>query len=234
MRIGMLIERYITLKIPWFFIKLCILQNIWYLPEQDLKDERRRDDIAAARATLKKNSIMLLTTSKVTKIVFVVLCQILCNVLRISLGLEEVKKNEIYQLWLPDLHFNIVVFVSIMLHYLDYPVVFWKTETALLIYGLPADFVNCSVSVKMILFIFFIPVTVNWIPKSCIISIRWGGNIVIGWTCCIIEFTCCQAIYSVVCIQVATTSPLHWVLTAIILHQHHWQRAWREYFSNRK
>ena len=33
---------------------------------QDLKDPRQRDDIAAARATLKKNSMMLLTTSKVS------------------------------------------------------------------------------------------------------------------------------------------------------------------------
>ena len=32
---------------------------------QDLKDPRRRDDLAAARAVLKKNSMMLLTTSKV-------------------------------------------------------------------------------------------------------------------------------------------------------------------------
>ncbi|KAI0228235.1 Catenin alpha-2 [Lamellibrachia satsuma] len=32
--------------------------------QQDLKDIRRRDDLAAARATLKKNSMMLLTTSK--------------------------------------------------------------------------------------------------------------------------------------------------------------------------
>lgn len=32
--------------------------------QQDLKDPRHRDDLAAARATLKKNSMMLLTTSK--------------------------------------------------------------------------------------------------------------------------------------------------------------------------
>ncbi|XP_014661382.1 PREDICTED: catenin alpha-like [Priapulus caudatus] len=32
--------------------------------QQDLKDSRRRDDLAAARAVLKKNSVMLLTTSK--------------------------------------------------------------------------------------------------------------------------------------------------------------------------
>ncbi|XP_074643646.1 catenin alpha-2-like [Tubulanus polymorphus] len=32
--------------------------------QNDLKDPRRRDDLAAARATLKKNSMMLLTTSK--------------------------------------------------------------------------------------------------------------------------------------------------------------------------
>ena len=38
-------------------LELCVIQ--------DLKDDRRRDDIAAARATLKKNSVMLLTTSKV-------------------------------------------------------------------------------------------------------------------------------------------------------------------------
>merc|ERR1711974_424766 len=31
---------------------------------KDLKDPRRRDDLAAARAVLKKNSMMLLTTSK--------------------------------------------------------------------------------------------------------------------------------------------------------------------------
>lgn len=33
--------------------------------QMDLIDERRRDDLAAARATLKKNSVMLLTTSKI-------------------------------------------------------------------------------------------------------------------------------------------------------------------------
>ena len=33
---------------------------------QDLLDPNRRDEIAAARATLKKNSMMLLTTSKVS------------------------------------------------------------------------------------------------------------------------------------------------------------------------
>ena len=32
--------------------------------QNDLKDPRRRDDLASARATLKKNSMMLLTTSK--------------------------------------------------------------------------------------------------------------------------------------------------------------------------
>ena len=36
---------------------------------QDLKDPRRRDDLAAARATLKKNSMMLLTTSKVALLI---------------------------------------------------------------------------------------------------------------------------------------------------------------------
>lgn len=33
--------------------------------QSDLKDLRHRDDLASARATLKKNSMMLLTTSKV-------------------------------------------------------------------------------------------------------------------------------------------------------------------------
>ena len=33
--------------------------------QMDLKDTRRRDDLASARATLKKSSLMLLTTSKV-------------------------------------------------------------------------------------------------------------------------------------------------------------------------
>lgn len=33
--------------------------------QMDLKDVRRRDDLASARAILKKNSLMLLTTSKV-------------------------------------------------------------------------------------------------------------------------------------------------------------------------
>jgi hypothetical protein len=40
------------------------MQFVFYL-SQDLKDPRHRDDLAAARATLKKNSMMLLTTSKV-------------------------------------------------------------------------------------------------------------------------------------------------------------------------
>ena len=34
--------------------------------QMDLKDPRRRDDLASARAVLKKNSLMLLTTSKVS------------------------------------------------------------------------------------------------------------------------------------------------------------------------
>jgi hypothetical protein len=42
---------------------LCL---IGYIFGQDLKDPRRRDDLAAARAVLKKNSMMLMTTSKVT------------------------------------------------------------------------------------------------------------------------------------------------------------------------
>jgi len=46
---------------------------VHYCYDQDLKDERRRDDIAAARATLKKNSIMLLTTSKVSNFPHVVM-----------------------------------------------------------------------------------------------------------------------------------------------------------------
>ena len=33
---------------------------------QDLKDPRRRDDLAASRAVLKKSSMMLLTASKVS------------------------------------------------------------------------------------------------------------------------------------------------------------------------
>ena len=37
-----------------------ILKNL-----QDLKDPRKKDEMAAARATLKKSSRMLLTTSKV-------------------------------------------------------------------------------------------------------------------------------------------------------------------------
>jgi hypothetical protein len=42
---------------------------------KDLKDFRYRDDLAAARATLKKNSMMLLTTSKV--MLLMTLCHIL-------------------------------------------------------------------------------------------------------------------------------------------------------------
>ena len=48
------------IKIPNF-----INFTIFSFSAQDLKDPRRRDDLAAARATLKKNSMMLLTTSKV-------------------------------------------------------------------------------------------------------------------------------------------------------------------------
>lgn len=36
--------------------------------QSDLKDLRHRDELASARATLKKNSVMLLTTSKVTSL----------------------------------------------------------------------------------------------------------------------------------------------------------------------
>jgi hypothetical protein len=36
--------------------------------QNDLKDPRRRDDLASARATLKKNSMLLLTTSKVCRL----------------------------------------------------------------------------------------------------------------------------------------------------------------------
>lgn len=42
----------------------CAVCNCEYLL-QDLLDPTKRDEIAAARATLKKNNMMLLTTSKV-------------------------------------------------------------------------------------------------------------------------------------------------------------------------
>ena len=45
--------------------QILLLYSICVCLHQDLKDARRRDDLAAARATLKKNSMMLLTTSKV-------------------------------------------------------------------------------------------------------------------------------------------------------------------------
>lgn len=43
---------------------LLIYLTLWGFV-QDLKDPRRRDELAAARAMLKKNTMMLLTTSKV-------------------------------------------------------------------------------------------------------------------------------------------------------------------------
>ena len=45
---------------------------------QDLKDPRRRDELAAARAMLKKNTMMLLTTSKVRCLTVVGVCVCVC------------------------------------------------------------------------------------------------------------------------------------------------------------
>ena len=42
--------------------KKIIIVHIW----QDMKDPRRRDEMAAARADLKKHSTMLFTASKVS------------------------------------------------------------------------------------------------------------------------------------------------------------------------
>ena len=45
-----------------------MLHSVEYLLlQQDLKDPRKQEELAAARAVLKKNSMMLLTASKVDR-----------------------------------------------------------------------------------------------------------------------------------------------------------------------